>query len=41
MFNDNQKKTLHYHTLNPIIDELDLKTALGRGTIISYIYVQN
>ena len=39
--NHNSSKPLHYHTLNPIIDELDFETALGRGIIILYIYIQN
>ena len=33
------KKPIHYHTLIPIIDELDFKTDLGRGKII--LYIQN
>ena len=35
------KKQYYYHTLNPMIDELDFKTALGRGAIILYIDIQN
>ena len=39
--NHNSKKSLYYHTLNPIIDELDFKTASGRGAINLYINIQN
>ena len=35
------KKRYYYHTLNPIIDELDFKTASGQGAIILYINIQN
>ena len=43
MFYDNHNllKRYYYHTLNPIIDELDFKTASGRGAIILYINIQN
>ena len=43
MLYDNRKswKPLHYHTLNPIIDELDFKTDLGWGTITLHIYMKN
>ena len=35
------KNHYYYHTLNPIIDELDFKTASGQGAIILYINIQN
>ena len=41
MLKNNIKNHYIIIILNPIFDELDFKTALGRRTIILYIYIQN